>query len=161
MPKSKKRVKSKNIAAIIAAIIILLSGFLFQLFNFEFLGREWTLERAVMFNLITELEDLSLPGNLENIIILMVIIYFIIVILYLLNGFSVLSDKFSFIASLLTSLYLFLGVYFVSSFNEQISLPIIGSLVSVSLGLGTYILPIIAAGYLLLKNLINKHISFN
>jgi len=161
MHKSKKRVKGKkNIAAILAAILILISGFLFQLFNFEFLGREWAIERAVMFNLITELDTLNLPGNLENVVILMVVVYFIIVILYFLNGFSILSDKFSFIASLLTLPYLFLGVYFVSSLNKQISLPILGNVASVSLGLGTYILPIIAAGYLLLKNPINNHIYF-
>lgn len=161
MPKAeKKSVKRKfNIAAIIAAFFILMSGFLFQIFNFEFLGREWQIERAVMFNLVMELGDLDLPGNLETVVISMVIVYFAVLILFILNGFAVLPDKFSFIASVLTLLYLFLGLYFVPTFNDSISIPIFGNVGEASLGLGTYLIPLIAAFYLLLKKPINEHVN--
>ena len=161
MPKAKKKSLSKrNVAAIIAAILIILSGFLFQLFNFEFFGKEWNIENAVMFNLAQNLGDLQLPGNLETVVIFMVIIYFVVLILYLINGIGLLSDKFSFLASILTFVYLLLGIYFVPTFNNSTSIPILGNISTASLGLGTYLLPIIAVVYLILKKPINNNLSF-
>ena len=156
----KKSVSKRNVAAIAAAVLILMSGFLFQLFNFEFLGQTWNIESAVMFNLVQDIWNLDLPGNLETVVIFMVVLYVVILVLYIMNGVGVASDKFSIVASALTFVYLLLGIYFVPTFNNSTSIPFFGSFGTTSLGLGTYILPIIAVAYLLLKKSINDNISF-
>ena len=161
MPEKKKSAKkgSINFAAVIAGVLILLSGFLFQIFDFQVLGKDFLVEKAVMFNIVQDLGSFELPGNLNTIVFLMVFTYFIILLLYFLAGFSVLSYKSASVASFLTIIYLVLGVYFVSSFNNHVSLPFFGnSLGSAKLGLGTYLVPLFAAAYLLLKDVINKHL---
>jgi len=69
------------------------------------------------------------------------------------------SDKFSVVDSGLTFARFLFGIYFVFTFNNSASMPFFGMVSVISLGVGTYLLPIVAADYLLLKKLINN-ISF-
>jgi hypothetical protein len=158
MPEKQKK-RKLNLAAVVAAVFIIISGFLFQLFNFEFLGKQWQIEEAVMFNLVRELPDLELPGSLETVVLFMVVLYFASLALYIINGVGVLSDKYSVLASFLTFIYLLLGIYFVPTFNAAAAIPLIGSVGTASLGLGTYLIPTIAILYLLFKKPLNSLVS--
>jgi hypothetical protein len=155
----KQKKRKLNLAAVVAAVFIIISGFLFQLFNFEFLGKQWQIEEAVMFNLVRELPDLELPGSLETVVLFMVVLYFASLSLYIINGVGVLSDKYSVLASFLTFIYLLLGIYFVPTFNAAAAIPLIGSVGTASLGLGTYLIPTIAILYLLFKKPLNSLVS--
>jgi len=155
--------KSKiNAAAIAAAVVILLSCFLFELFNFRIFGNLVNNKRGIMFNLILDMfsGNLNLLGDYQFLVLGMIILYIFIFFLYFLNGIGVIKERYAIYASIFSVVYLFLGFILVNLVNRNISLPFFGNhLASATIGLGTYLIPILGIAYLFLKNPVNNAIK--
>lgn len=150
---------NKNSAALFAAILIVLSGFLFSLFNFQIFGQNLPDKKGIMFNFIIDLftGKLSFSTGYEIAIIGMILVYLVILIFYLLNGFGVIYNRYSRYASILSIIYLFLGLIAVVLINRESSVDFFGvTLTSTTIGLGTYLITIVGIAYLFLKRGINR-----
>jgi hypothetical protein len=154
---------NKNPAALIAAILIAISGFIFPLFNSQMFGENLPNKKGIMFNFIIDLftGKLSISTAYEIAIIGMILVYLIILILYLLNGFGVIYNRYSRYASILSVVYLFLGLISVVLINRETLVEFFNiTFTSTTIGLGTYLIPIIGIAYLFLVRWINRIIRF-
>ena len=151
----------RNAAALIAFVIIVFSAFVFPLFNFNLLGQGFSDKTGVMANLITELLSggTKITESHGVAILAMIVVYLIIALFYLLNGLGMIYNRYSRYASMLSIVYLFLGLFVVLTINNKSSVPFFGTtLASVSLGIGTYLVTLVGVGYLIFKRVINRAI---
>jgi len=161
MKKRKNKESQKNSAAIIAFILILVSGFIFPLVEYNFFGTAVSNSKTIMLNLFLDFTKGTMPlGQDYNIAILfMMIIYVAVLLLYLLNGIGKIPNKYSKYASVLSFIYLGLGLLVIQLINNSYSIAILGFQVSsVVTGSGIYIIPIVGLLYLIFNKKINSAI---
>ena len=160
--KQKNKHLKRNPAAIISAILIGISGMIFSLFNLTLFGEKISNSQWVMFNLITKIFGGNLPFNTGyNILVFfMVLIYITIFLFYSLNGLGIIKNTYSRYASILSIIYLFLGLTVVIMINNEKSITFLGmTLNSIKAGMGIYIVPIVGALYLFSKKWVNSIIK--
>ncbi len=160
-PRRKKL--HRNPSSVFAFILIAISGFLFPLFGFSIFGESFSDKSGVMMNLVIDFFSGKLPlGEAYGIIITaMMVIYLFILIFYLLNGLGVIYNRYGRRASILSIIYLFLGLFAVVFINREISIPFLGNtLGAVTLGLGTYFVTLVGILYLFFVRQINRNVRF-
>ncbi|MDO8528625.1 MAG: hypothetical protein Q7S06_01900 [Nanoarchaeota archaeon] len=149
----------KNPAALFAIALVLISGFLFPLFSFSIFGEDFSDKSGVVVNLVIDLfsKKYSFTETSEFVILFMVLSYLVIATLYLLNGLGIIYNRYSRYASFLSFAYLLLGLIAVVLLNRQMTIPFFGNTVgSMTIGLGTYLLPIVGILYLIFHRQINS-----
>ena len=159
--KKYKQLK-KNPAALIAFLLLLTSGFLFPLFGTDFFGESFTNKNSVVVNLIRETftSQISLNSSFGVFQVLLVLSFIIVTLLYLLNGFGLIYNRYSRYASFLTILYFILGLLTYNSLNEKYATSLFGlQISSITMGAGIYFVPFIGILYFFFARSINKGIK--
>jgi hypothetical protein len=152
-----QRKLNKNPAALVAALLVLLSGFLFQLFYTVFLDTAVKNTKLTMMGQIMEIYRFNLPSSPLSIsIVLLIIVFITIFLFYALNGFGIIYNRYSRYASYFSFVYLILGLFIYTLLNQN-NYSLFGlELTSMSIGPGIYFIPIIGALYLFFKRSINS-----
>ena len=151
----------KNISALVAFSLLILSAFLFPLFGSSLFGESFSNKSTVMVNLIkgifTSQADLSsTSGYLQ---LTLTGIFLIILLFYFLNGIGAIYNRYSRYASFLSFAYLFVGLLIYNTLNSQYATSIFGfEISSVTLGSGIYFVPLVGFFYLILHRKINRMI---
>ena len=159
---SSKKLR-KNPAAVFAALLILLSGFVFQLFYVDFFGESIPDKRLTLVNYAVDyLTNLAGLDNVIDIVGLsLIVVYLIIFVFYLLNGFGLIYNRYSRYASILTFVYLILGLISYSFLNQKYATSLFGfQMTSISIGFGVYFIPLVGLLYLIFKRQINSVVRF-
>jgi hypothetical protein len=148
----------KNPSALIASVLILISGFLFPLFNTSLFGETIANKKNTIVNLILNIPN-STINSLESILFLILLILFLaIFFLYLLNGMGIMFNRYSRYASYISFAYLIVGLSLYSILNSN-NVSLLGvELAGVSIGAGIYLIPIIGGLYILFNRSINSNI---
>lgn len=163
MKKKRVGLKKVNVAAIVAFLMVLISGFVFPIFRFNFFGRVQVIsERTTIFNLIGEIifGNHSFDLYYSIVIFLLVFVYIAILLMYFFNGIKWVPNIYSTHASYLSFVFMFIGligVFLLNSFNAIIILGF--NISSVGPGPLIFAIPIIGGLYLVLRDLINKSVN--
>lgn len=145
-----------NQTALISFILILMSGFLFQLFQVSIFGQSFN--KLTMFDYILLFLTSPLESNIFNVVlsVLLITTFLTILFLYFLNGFGLIHNKSSGYASFLTFIYLMIGSIMYKVLSQE-SINFMGfNLSNTSLGMGLYFPPIVGIAYLLFYRQINS-----
>ena len=152
----------KNIAGMLALLIILIASFLFPLYSIDAFGEtmpsgnEYTAFKVYerVFSNGQSFINLGFEGILQ---ISMGCLLIIIICLYLLNGLGIIKNKFSRYASYFSIFYFVLSLVNYNFLNKLYSTTAFGiSLSSVSIGFGTWLVLITGLGYLFFSESINE-----
>lgn len=157
---NKGKIK-RNVSALLSFVLVILSGFLFSLFSLEIFGQSLPDKKGVMFNLIIDLFSgkYNLTKGYEIVVLIMIIIYILIALFYLLNGLGIIYNRYSRYASILSIIFLFLGLIATLLMNREQSISLFGiTFNSMTIGLGTFFITIIGIAYLFLHKWINSTI---
>lgn len=161
MKKRRKKLR-KNSTALISAFLILVSGFLFQLFHTSVLGESLPSKNLSMFDYILTFFNGSLDFSNFQVLFgsILVILFLVIFLFYLLNGLGIIYNRYSRYASYLSFVYFIVGLIIYKLLNKD-SISMFGvEIAGVNLGFGVYFIPIIGVCYLLFNRTINSKIKF-
>lgn len=151
----------KNPAALISALLVLVSGFIFQVFHQDFLGESIPDKRLTIVNYAIDFfsNSFGLNSSLQIMSLVLVLLYFAIFFLYLFNGLGLIYNRYSRYASFTSFVYLVFGLILYSLLNQQYATSFFGfEMTSISIGAGIYFIPIIGVLYLVFKRQINSAI---
>ena len=145
-----------NKYAFFMAVLLGVSAFLLPLISSsaDILGASFSAKGPVMFNLIIEFLSGIFTDSIDTkqkFIIpfyIMVVLFLVSFILYILNGFGLIYNRYSRYASYLTIAYLFVGLYAINIINSQYGITTIFGSSEVSIGSGIYLVPMIGVIYL-------------
>lgn len=154
----RKKLK-KNFSALIAFFLLILSAFLFPLFGTSIFGESFSNKSTVIFNLIKETltSQINLDSSFGLLQLLLVVFFLVIAILYLLNGFGLIYNRYSRYASFLTFGYFIVGLFAYNALNSKYAMSIFGfEISSISLGSGIYFVPIMGICYLIFARYANR-----
>jgi len=151
----------KNPAALISAFLVLISAFLFQLFNINIFGEITKGKHYTMMTYITGLFSSKVVFNDSTKVMdfILAIVFVIIFLLYLFNGLGVIYNRYSRYASYLTVVYAVIGLFLYNMLTSG-NVSFFGlEFAGVSLGLGIYFIPLVGILYLFLARTINSKIQ--
>lgn len=159
MKKKNHKGLRKNPSAVIAFVLLTLSMFLFPLFNSSFFGETLSNKRETMFNLISSILSnfnqyfYNSEGMLS---ISLAFLFSLSVLLYFLNGFGLVFNRYSRYASYLTFAYLIAGLVIYNNLLNQTTFSLFGfEMTSISFGSGIYFVPIVGLLYFLFHRQVN------
>jgi len=153
-----------NPSALFSLVLIILSGFYFPVFTMNSSSGFAALSKTTtVYNLFLNIfsGQSLISSNYTIAIFVVILIYLLIAFFYLLNGFGLIYNEYSNYASILTIVYLILGIISTVLINTATkSTPIFGALIpSFTIGLGTYFITIVGVSYLFLHEKINSIIK--
>lgn len=157
MKKGKKL--KRNPSALIAFLLLILSAFLFPLFGTSLFGESFSNKSTVIVNLIkdTFTSQINLSSNFGILQLLLVIVFVFIILFYFLNGIGVIYNRYSRYASILTFVYLVIGLITYNALNNEYATSLFGfEISSVSMGAGIYFVPIVGICYLIFARSLNR-----
>lgn len=149
----------RNPSALIAFLLLILSAFLFPLFGTSLFGESFSNKSTVIVNLIkdTFTSQINLSSNFGILQLLLVIVFVFIALFYFLNGVGAIYNRYSRYASILTFVYLVIGLITYNALNNEYATSIFGfEISSVSIGAGIYFVPIIGICYLIFARSLNR-----
>lgn len=151
----------RNVTALIAFALLVVSAFLFPLFGKEVLGQNFTNKNTVLVNLIgSAFNSQNLNTTFGIMQLIMIILFLLIALFYLLNGLGVINYKYSNTASILTFVYLIVGLFAYNTLRNETTASIFGiEITSVTFGLGIYFVAIVGLFYLIFARPINKAVK--
>lgn len=156
----RKRLK-KNPTALISAFLVLVSAFLFQLFNTNILGETVVGKHYTMITYLVGLfsSKVVIDGLTKIMDFILAIVFIIIFLLYLFNGLGIIYNRYSRYASYLTFIYAIIGLSLYNILTSS-NVSLFGiEVAGVSLGPGIYFIPIIGILYLFFARSINSKIK--
>ena len=156
----QKRKLNKNPTALISAMLLIFSGFLFQLFNTNFTGTIYTAKHYTMSTYLISIlghgpDFASICGRLD---LLLCVTFILSISLFLLNGFGIIYNRYSQYASYFTFIYLIIGLVLYEILSKE-NMSVLGiQVMSTVLGPGVYFVPIVGIFYLIFKKKVNSRI---